>query len=529
MASPFPNVEEVALRSALERNALDRPDEEFLFFDDGTVWTRLKALEIAAFAANSLRAAGVRQGDRVALLLPNGEGFLRAWWGSALLGATVIPINTSLRGSLLRHLLSMARPVAFVSDDSGHRTVEELGDLDGGPRVQLRPDELVSTDSSVPVLERSLRIDDPSMMILTSGTTGPSKLVPNTHLHSYIGGSWFAVDRSRGREDLFQIDLPLFHAAAMYMVSASVAHGVRISLRTAPDLRNYWEILRDTGATMGSLISTMVPFLLKQPVRAAEREHRLRTVITSPPPADLEGFMARFNLAEAWTGYGMTELPSPIVRAPQDTMDPGYCGRTRPGFETRIVDEYDIEVAPGETGELIARCDQPWVIAPEYLDDPEATARTWRNGWFHTGDMMRCVEGRYYFVDRLKDVIRRRGENISSAELEAELRTHPLIAEVACVPHRPEGIVEDEVKAWIIPVSGETIDFEELLRYAADRLPHFMVPRYFEIADELPKTPSQRVKKFELCKLGNSKNTWDREAHGLTVTRSGLRTVEPIS
>jgi crotonobetaine/carnitine-CoA ligase len=167
------------------------------------------------------------------------------------------------------------------------------------------------------------------------------------------------------------------------------------------------------------------------------------------------------------------------------------------------------------------------MIAHEYVDNPEATARVWRNGWFHTGDMMRREGEQYFFVDRAKDAMRRRGENVSSVELEAEIRTHADVAEVACVPYRPEGTVEDEVKAWIVPAPDSQVDFSELLRYCVDRMPYFMVPRYFELIEELPKTPSLRVKKFELRSRGNGSATWDREEHGLRVTRSGIREAEP--
>src|SRR5581483_2835157 len=328
-----------------------------------------------------------------------------------------------------------------------------------------------------------------------------------------------------GPEDIYLIDLPLFHGAALWQGTGSLVAGIGLSMRNAPDLRSYWEIARDTRATMGILLSTMVPFLLGQPVRAAEREHRLRTIIVNPPPPDIAVFMERFGLRETWTGYGMTEVPAPLVYSGGDLMRPGYCGRQRAGFECRLVDEHDIEVPDGTPGELIVRADQPWIIATGYIENPEATAAAWRNGWFHTGDLMRREDGQYFFVDRAKDAMRRRGENISSTELEAELRAHPDVAEVACVPHRPEGMVEDEVKAWIVPTDGVEPDFEAVLRWCVDRMAHFMVPRYFEAVDELPKTPSQRIKKFELRERGNSARTWDREEHGFQVGRSGLRQV----
>jgi carnitine-CoA ligase len=521
----LPRVDDVAIRPVLERHALRWPDEVFVVFEDGSTWTRQQGLDNAYGAANELRRAGVRQGDRVAVMLGNGPDFFRAWFGIAALGATLIPVNTAYRGTLLAHLLRLSAPRFMVSDGAGYAVVDALDDPSVVPAVRLSPADLRSGDSSAPELERPIAIQDPAALVMTSGTTGPSKLAVNSQLHVYLGGSWFAHERGRGREDAFLVDLPLFHGAALWMGTACLVSGVRLAVRSAPSMNEYWEVARDTGATMGILLSTMVPFLIGQPPRPAEREHRLRTMIASPPPANIGEFMRRFNLPEAWTGYGMTEVPAPLTYVATDEMRPGYCGRQRLGFECRLVDEHDIEVPEGTPGQLVVRSDQPWMIAPEYLDNPEATAGAWRNGWFHTGDLMRRRDGQYFFVDRIKDALRRRGENISSTELEAEIRCHPAVAEVACVPHRPEGTVEDEVKAWIVPTPGGEINFAELLRFCADRMAHFMVPRYFELVDDLPRTPSLRVKKFELRDRGNSEATWDREAHGLRVTRAGPRQV----
>ncbi|EHB59250.1 Long-chain-fatty-acid--CoA ligase [Mycolicibacterium rhodesiae JS60] len=528
---PAPNVADVALRPALERYAARYPDETLIRFEDGTSWTRAQGVREAYAAAHELRRAGVRQDDRVGVLLGNGPDFLRTWWGTLFLGATLVPINTAYRGNLLAHLLRLAKPRVVVSDDAGHAEIDAAlaGSVDRPARLWPADIQGDAHFAAPPELERPLAIWDTAMLIMTSGTTGPSKLAVNSTLQLYLGGSWFATDRSIGRDDVYLIDLPLFHAAGLWQGTASLVTGLGIALRSAPDLRNYWEVAREAEATMGILLSTMVPFLLGQPVRAAERQHRLRTMIASPPPPNIGEFMQRFGLRDASTGYGLTEVPAPLVHAVGDVMEAGYCGRLREGFECRIVDAHDIEVPEGQPGELIVRAGHPWMITSGYVDNPEATAESWRNGWFHTGDTMRREDDRYFFVDRAKDSMRRRGENISSSELEAELSAHPDIAEAACVPHRPEGTVEDEVKAWIVAKPDAALDFEALLRWCADRMAHFMVPRYFELTDELPKTPSQRVKKYELRQRGNSENTWDREAHGFEVRRDGLREIQSRS
>lgn len=529
----LPPVDEVAIRPVLERHARDWPEEVFMTFADGSTWTRERGVRQAYGAAHALRAAGVRQGDRVAIMLGNGPDFFRAWWGVSFLGATMVPVNTAYRGTLLAHLLRLAAPRHLIADDGGYAAVDALEDRSVVPEVRLSPADLGPADlgpesAEPPELERPILIRDAAALVMTSGTTGPSKLAVNSHLHLYLGGSWFTHERSRGREDVFLVDLPLFHGAALWLGTAALVSGVRLAVRSAPDLKNYWEVLRDSGATMAILLSAMVPILLGRPARPVEREHSLRTMIASPPPPDIDEFMRRLGLPEVWTGYGMTEVPAPLVYVAGDEMRPGYCGRRRRGFQCRLVDEHDIEVPEGAPGELIVRAEQPWMIAHEYVDNPQATVQVWRNGWFHTGDMMRREGGQYFFVDRAKDAMRRRGENISSVELEAEIRTHVSVAEVACVPYRLEGTVEDEVKAWIVPADDRTeIDFAELLRYCVDRMAYFAVPRYFELTEELPRTPSLRVKKFELRARGNSAATWDREEHGLRVTRSGIRETKP--
>jgi crotonobetaine/carnitine-CoA ligase len=216
-----------------------------------------------------------------------------------------------------------------------------------------------------------------------------------------------------------------------------------------------------------------------------------------------------------------------VLRAASgDPLVRGYCGRPQPGYECRIVDENDIERPVGEPGELIVRHEDPWVISPAYVDNPAATASAWRNGWFHTGDLMRRdEEGRFFYVDRVKDSLRRRGENISSAEVEYEVKAFPGITEAACVAYRMPNATDDEVKVWIVPGKGQSIDCEALLRFCVERMPYFMVPRFFEVIEELPKTHNQKILKFDLRERGNSAQTWDREAHGFLVTRTGLERI----
>ena len=311
------------------------------------------------------------------------------------------------------------------------------------------------------------------------------------------------------------------------MAGACLASRTRLAIRSMPAMSSYWATAKENKATIGFLLSAMVPFLLRQPESPADRQHSMRLMISSPLPDDVDAFRQRFGVDEVITAYGSTEVSGCLTRSPGQDIVRGYCGRVRPGYECRVVDEHDHEVAAGEIGELIVRTDEPWMLTSGYVGNPDATAQAWRNGWFHTGDLLRAdADGNHFFVDRTKDALRRRGENISSAEVEAEVASHPTVAEVACVAHPAE--VDDDVKVFLVPAGGGSVDFPALLEYLIDRMPYFMVPRYFELVDALPKTATNKVQKHDLRARGNSDATWDREAHGYKVTRHGLARPEQV-
>ena len=375
----MPPHEDVVLRHLLERNAAEAPDEVFVTFEDGTTWTRAQALREAYVSANALRAAGVGRDDRVGVLLSNGADFLRAWWGANVLGATVLPIHLAFHGPSLQHVLDLGEPRVIVTE--GGRA-ERLTGVDLAGAAVLAPALLRTGDATPPQLERPLRLWDISAMILTSGTTGPSKLSATTYLHLHTSGAALVLNWGGSSEDVALVDLPLFHLAAMFVTVGSLAGRARLAVRSAPALDRYWEVARDTGATISVLLSTMVPYLLGQPPRAAEREHRLRLMMMAPLPADLEAFQRRFGITDITTAYGCTEVPGALGRTPDQPLVPGYCGRPRRGFEVRLVDEHDIEVPPGEVGQIAIRTELPWMLSAGYVKDLEATAAAWRNGWF---------------------------------------------------------------------------------------------------------------------------------------------------
>ena len=514
---------DVVIRSLLERNAREAPDEVFVTFEDGTRWTRREGLEIAAAAAVALRAAGVGHGDRVAVLLPNGPDFLAAWWGAALLGAITFPLNTALRGPTLRRALDTGAPSVVVTAPDLAVRLDDLGDL---PVIRLSPADLRGTDRAVPSLDHEIGLWDDQLLLMTSGTTGPSKLVRLSYLSPYVGYASILISQGLGADDVYLIDLPLFHMAACGYAYACLVTRTRMHVRTRPAFAEYWEVLRDHNISAAVLISSMVPMLLSQPVRAAEREHRVKYILLAPVPADVDAFKQRFGVPTLLTSWGGTEMSAPVIGEAVPGGAPGFAGRPRPGWEVRLVDEHDQPVPVGTVGQGIVRAQRPFMMSSGYFGDDAATGKAWRHGWFHTGDLLRADEnGVLHFVDRTGDAIRRRGENVSAFEVEVGVSAHPGIAEVAVVPVPSDSGVEHDIKAWVVPAPGAEIDCAELLAHCVANLPHFMVPRYFELTDEMPKSPSAKVQKYLLRERGNTALTWDSVAHGLVVTRRGLEEI----
>jgi crotonobetaine/carnitine-CoA ligase len=283
--------------------------------------------------------------------------------------------------------------------------------------------------------------------------------------------------------------------------------------------QQFWDDVRATGATYVTLVGAMSRFLLSEPPSAADRGHTLRTAAMVPLTEDAQALADRFGI-DIYTTFNMTEVSCPLFSG-ANPRKPGTCGRARPGIEARVVDENDCEVPRGTPGELALRSEMPWAFSHGYHRAPEATAAAWRNGWFHTGDAFtQDAEGDLFFVDRMKDAIRRRGENISSFEVEREIMEFPGVREAAVVAV-PSEHGEDEVMAVVAPVPGRILDPRELVAFLLPRMAHFMVPRFVRVIDELPKTPTQKVQKHLLRDQGAA-GAWDRQAHMGALRREKL-------
>jgi carnitine-CoA ligase len=526
----MPEPDACVQRYMLNRLARTQPDKVFANFADGKEWTYAQTREVAIRCANALRRLGVKQGDRVVVWLPNGADCLRVWFGLNYLGAVFVPMNLAYKGRLLEHMLNLseARLGVIHADLFGRlreverRRLREVVTLGG----EVEPIEGVVThdaaalqceDVAPPALEREIAPWDLQSIIFTSGTTGPSKGVLSSYLHLY---HMAAATPFVSGEDRYMLNLPLFHSAGVMPTTAMLIHGGSIAVVEAFDTETFWDIVRARGITTSILLGVMGGFLLKRPPSPDDKSHPLRTCTYVPLNDAAMAFHERFG-TNIYTHFNMTEISQPIVSGANPAAL-GSAGRPRAGVQLRIVDENDCEVGTGEVGELVVRTDCPWAISHGYASDSEATAAAWRNGWFHTGDgFKRDAEGNFYFVDRLKDAIRRRGENISSFEVESEIVAHPAVREAAVLAVKSE-LAEDEVMAVIALKPGETLDPADLVKFLRPRMSHFMIPRYVRIIDALPRTPTAKIEKVKLRLLGLTDDTWDREKAGVVVKREKI-------
>jgi crotonobetaine/carnitine-CoA ligase len=313
----------------------------------------------------------------------------------------------------------------------------------------------------------------------------------------------------------------MFHVGGVGSITAALVCGSVAMLCESFSTDRFWERVRSFGATTTSgLIGSMTAFLAKRPPDEDDARNPLRYAAVPLTRQAVE--LARRHDFHYFSGFNMTELSVPLWTG-VDPTETASCGRPRSGCECRIVDANDIECPPGVPGELVVRTDLPWTTSLGYVNQPEANARAWRNGWFHTGDLLyRNEAGDFFFVDRLKDSIRRRGENISSVEIECEVYAFPGVGEAAAVGvPSPDGDEEVLIAVAAAP-GGATVDPEALVRFLLPRMPHYMVPRYVRVMDSLPKTPTNKIRKLEIRQQGVTADCWDRVAHGIEVRRTRL-------
>ncbi len=511
-----PDAASCTVAGLLTARARAHPDRVFAVFADGESWTYGETLRRSLGAAAALAAHGVRPGDRVLSWLPNGPDALLAWFGTNLAGATCVPVNTAYRGRMLEHVLANSGAALVVAHRELAPRLAEIEPGDRRPTV-VGPQELHADPGGFEPYPAEPW--DTFGIIYTSGTTGPSKGVLCSYVHHYSAAVAAFAGRA-GEGDRYLVQLPLFHAGGTIGVYAMLLLGGSVLVVDSFATDAFWDVVRAHRVTCCTLLGVMASFLLTRDPAESDVRHPLKWVWLLPLGDNSAELSQRFGI-EVHTLFNMTETSVPLISEP-DPKESGLCGTPRPGIEIRVVDAYDRQVPPGHSGELVLRADRPWSLSHGYPGMPEATAAAWRNGWFHTGDAVRRDgAGRVFFVDRLKDAIRRRGENISSFEVESEAMTHPAVRESAAVAV-PSEHGEDEVLLAVAPAPGRAVDPAELIEYLVPRMPHFMVPRYVRVLDELPKTPTAKVLKHALRAEGLTDDTWDRRQAGITVKRESL-------
>ena len=492
-------------------------------------WSFAEAPELAARSAGRLQTAGLRQGDRIALICENRPEFIEVFLGAAWLGASLVPINTASRGLQLRHILENSGARLLVIEAALLGALEHVG-LATLPLEAIwiidRPSGEVGAPSLAQplpplgeaVAAASTRPGDTLAILYTSGTTGPSKGVCCPHAQFF----WWGLNTSHlleiGAEDILCTTLPLFHTNALNTFFQALVTGATAIFEPRFSATSFWTTLAARQATVTYLLGAMVPILLSRAAQPAERAHRTRIALAPGVPAHFHAEFTQRTGVGLLDGYGSTETNF-VIGIRLDGQRPGTMGRLFEGFAARVVDGEDNEIPDGTPGELVLRADAAFAFGTGYFRTPEKTVEAWRNLWFHTGDrVIREPDGYFKFVDRLKDAIRRRGENISSFEVEQVLLSHPEIATAAAYPVRSE-LAEDEVMAAIVRQSGSTLNEIAVIRFCETRMPYFAVPRFLEFVDVLPATENGKIQKYKLRERGITDRTWDREAAGITIRR----------
>lgn len=521
----------------LSRQAKERPDEPALQWQTEEPLTYGELYDRCLRIAGGLEGLGVEAGDKVMIMVPNSIEIVLAWFGTNLLGAAEIPINVDYKGGWLTHEVNdcgarvalvheeFLSRFADVADDLEHLetivVVGEDGDQVGGLEVRSWA-ELVDAEALSGPAETHFY--DTMGILYTSGTTGPSKGVVLPYGVSGIFAQAILDSTHLTDEDVAYVCNPLFHGNAQFMqVLPILLAGGRVSIWPKFSASRWLEQIRACGATTTNTIGVILQFIYGQPEDENDADNPLKRILVQPAPSDIvEDFEERFGL-KCLEGYGMTEIGVVTYRNMDDPLRPGAAGKPlEKWFEVKIEDpETGEPVEPGEMGAIVVRPRSPGILMKGYHNLPEKTLEAWRDLWFRTDDMARIdEEGYLYFADRAKDVIRRRGENISSFTIESNLGTHPAVKEVAAfaVPSDLGEGAEDEVKVCIVlEEDEEQPDPAELHDYCAEQMPKFAVPRYIEFVSEIPKTPNEKVRKSDLRERGITDETWDHEAEGAKV------------
>ena len=523
--------------AALERAVSKHPERVLLDFS-GECHTYAEVDRQSTRLAHAFAALGVQAGQTVVTMLDNNVDAVLCWFAINKLCAVSVPINTALKGEFLRHQIADAGAALVVCEASYVERIAAISDgLPDVKQVLARgtPDAKLCGALPLASLSEHRGEDDTAFerkptpwelacLIYTSGTTGPSKGCMISYNYMCNLARLQLRAGPANEHDVTITPLPLFHMNAMCVgVLASILVGARVAFVPRFSVSNFWPEVERSGATIASILGSMGAMLANAPdTEAGQRcKGQIHTVRGNPFTEEVKAiWRERFGAKQVGgNGYGLTEAAVITSLAGGEHAAPGSSGKRIPDFDVRIVDDLDREVAAGTSGEIVVRPLRPDIMFMGYWRRPEDTLKVMRNLWLHTGDIGKFDEqGFFYFVDRKKDYLRRRGENISSFEMEAAFARHPALAEVA-VHAVPSDKGEDDVKVTAMLRPEMQLSPEDLFRWAIDAVPYYALPRYIEFRDSLPKNPQGRVLKYELRDQGCTATTWDQEASGIQVNK----------
>ncbi|SHI01254.1 AMP-binding protein [Marivita hallyeonensis] len=529
----WPEEAERTLGGALRSRAEAHPDKVALRFKADS-WSYAALDAWVDRMATGLLEQGLAKGDMTALMLPNDPVFVALMFGCGRAGIVEVPINVAYKGQILRHLLTNSgAKLAVMAHEFLPRLAEIADELPELEKVVVWP-ALDGTEPDLPfdvlsfdVLDQDrgacpdqgVKPQDPLGIMYTSGTTGPSKGA--VFSHNYL---WWHGDRARTlrgvtADDVLYTCLPMFHANAQGItVMPAILAGATAVVDDKFTASGFWDRMRHYGTTQFNYIGGIIPILMKQPTSPADRDHSVRLALGAAAPKDQwTDFEERFGI-QLFEVYGQSEDGVATANTPGD-MKIGSIGKPIWGFEMQVVGDDDLPVADDTIGEFVVRPQFPDIMMQEYYRMPEATLEAFKNLWFHTGDYgWRDADGFFYFHDRKKDAMRRRGENISAFEVEQAVNGHPAVLESAAFAV-PSDVGEDEVMVALILKDDAALDEIEFMEYCQKQMPYFAVPRYVDVRAEFPKTPTFRVEKYKLRAEGVTPTTWDREQAGFVLSR----------
>jgi len=497
-------------------------DNPYLLFEDRSIGFQ----EYAAWtcrAANGLRDQGGRPGDGLAILMGNCPEYLYLFYGLPRSGFYTVPVNVSLKGDGLAYILNHSDVRFLAIDDVLYDKLSAIQEpVDGIENIFVRR----TTDRPLPAgttdLEELLAASpetpahtvDPeaiSHLMYTSGTTGFPKGVVNRAGTGRIERFMALAEMIYQPDDVLYTALPLFHANALSLTAGfAMCRGVPMALEKRFSASGFWDSIRRHGGTSFNALGAMIPILMKQPEKPDDADNPVRLVVTSACPANLwRPFENRFDV-KIWEVFGAVDGGGALIFNFGDAPV-GSVGKMVSGHPWKLVDDQGREVSPGQTGELITQVNDESSKGVEYYKNPEASQKKVRDGWVFHGDLFYADQDRnLFFVDRKNDCMRRRGENISSFEVENIIERHPQVS--ACAAFGvPSDLGEDEVMVWVKPADGVALDLESLMQHCVDNMAYFMVPRYVDVVDDMPRTGTLRVQKARMKQRGVTDRTWDRE------------------